>query len=300
MPDCSSIHELYIALCAHACGSFRGAATELGINHATVSRRITDLEDRMGITLFDRRGHHVVATDAALRLLTDVEPHFAHIQSAIGAASQRTDTRWVTLSSTTYQLFPEVTSKLPHIAGLEHRVLPARPIEAEIGFVFNGRLRSIDAFHVPIGAITWGVYAHRTLRYDICKQRLFKTLDGPPIDQLALAEFGPSITLETVDMVVNAIESEAGLGLLPRHYGNQSRDLIEVHGEHEGWISQCGLSCGHDEDIRNLTQRIAEQLNVTPEPVPTNVYSMHPPRTGRPQQLPKQDLARPDHRDNAQ
>lgn len=37
------------------CGTVRRAATELGIHHATVARRITRLEDNVGVRLFDRK-----------------------------------------------------------------------------------------------------------------------------------------------------------------------------------------------------------------------------------------------------
>lgn len=300
MQNKAALDAIQIALCVHRCGSFRQAATELGTSHSTVSRRITELEEAVGADLFDRRGHHVRATETALRLFKDVEIHVLGIESAIEAISRPSGTRWVTLASNAYHIVPALTSSLAQVTGSEYQVIPAHPVEADIGMVCDGQLRSIDAFHFPIGAVSWGIYAHRTLRYDICKQPLFNTRESPPIDQLALAEFDQCLTLETLEMVINAVETGAGLGLLPRQYAQHGFNLVEVHGEQEQWISHFGLSCGHNAEIRNLTQRIAEHLKATLEPMPTNVYSMRRPRKALPHQHPTRDLARPDRRDSAQ
>lgn len=50
-------------------GSFRKAAAALGIEQSAVSRRIRDLEDRLGASLFQRRSHGVSLTHAGHRFL---------------------------------------------------------------------------------------------------------------------------------------------------------------------------------------------------------------------------------------
>lgn len=46
--------DLKYALAVHRYGGLSGAARELGVNHSTVSRRLSALEARMGVRLFDR------------------------------------------------------------------------------------------------------------------------------------------------------------------------------------------------------------------------------------------------------
>ncbi len=45
-------------------GSMSGAARQLGVNHATVIRRIRQLEEQLGTAVFDRIGHNYVITPA--------------------------------------------------------------------------------------------------------------------------------------------------------------------------------------------------------------------------------------------
>ena len=53
----------FVAAVAQA-GSLAGAARKLGVNHATAFRRITAVEARLGVRLFERSAGHYVATPA--------------------------------------------------------------------------------------------------------------------------------------------------------------------------------------------------------------------------------------------
>lgn len=58
-------------------GSVTGAALALRISQPAVSRLVRDLEVRVGIELFERRGNHLVPTPEAVLLLEEVE-RYAH------------------------------------------------------------------------------------------------------------------------------------------------------------------------------------------------------------------------------
>lgn len=60
---------LYVASVARA-GSLSGAARDMGVNHATVFRRIAQVEARLGVRLFERNAGRYVATAAGEELAT--------------------------------------------------------------------------------------------------------------------------------------------------------------------------------------------------------------------------------------
>lgn len=55
-------HELELVVAIARAGSATAAARELQISQSTVSRRLADLEARIGVRLFDRQAHRLVAT----------------------------------------------------------------------------------------------------------------------------------------------------------------------------------------------------------------------------------------------
>ncbi|PRI10708.1 LysR family transcriptional regulator [Leucobacter massiliensis] len=65
-------------------GSLRGAASRLGLDETTVSRRLTRLEESLGVRLMDRGRERWRLTEAGRRLL----PHAEAIDSEVVAATQ--------------------------------------------------------------------------------------------------------------------------------------------------------------------------------------------------------------------
>jgi DNA-binding transcriptional LysR family regulator len=62
-------------------GSFSAASRALGLTQPTLGRQVSALEDRLGVTLFERLGRSLSLTDSGLELLDDVR--------AIGDAASR-------------------------------------------------------------------------------------------------------------------------------------------------------------------------------------------------------------------
>lgn len=73
--------DLALLLAVTRAGSFTSAARQLGIEQSTVSRRIQNLEDALGITLFERRSNRSVLTPVGERLLRRAEAVEAEIQA---------------------------------------------------------------------------------------------------------------------------------------------------------------------------------------------------------------------------
>jgi len=65
--------------------SFTGAAEQLGLPKSTVSRKLAQLEERLGVRLFQRTPRGVEITDEARRLHADVAP----LLGDLGEATQR-------------------------------------------------------------------------------------------------------------------------------------------------------------------------------------------------------------------
>jgi len=68
-------------------GSFRRAAEVLRVQQSSVSRAIRQLEDELGVSLFERRSTGAHLTDAGLRLLSEVRPALEQLELARKAAA---------------------------------------------------------------------------------------------------------------------------------------------------------------------------------------------------------------------
>ena len=62
---------MFEVACRH--GSYSEAARELHVTHSAVSQRIRQLEEELGLTLFERQGNRMVPTSSGLRLQAGVK-----------------------------------------------------------------------------------------------------------------------------------------------------------------------------------------------------------------------------------
>lgn len=68
-------------------GSFRAAATRLGVTPSAVSHSLRTLEARLGLRLLNRTTRSVAPTEAGARLLATLAPALAEIRQAVCAAA---------------------------------------------------------------------------------------------------------------------------------------------------------------------------------------------------------------------
>ena len=85
-----SWEDIRLFLAAAETGSMSGAARRLRIGQPTVSRRLADLEHRLGAALFRRSVEGVILTDAGERLL-DPARRMADWAGEVGRAAERSD-----------------------------------------------------------------------------------------------------------------------------------------------------------------------------------------------------------------
>lgn len=73
-------------------GTFTRAAAELGISASTISQTIRELEQRLGVRLFNRTTRSVALTDAGQRLLKRLGPALKEMQAAVDEVMSLRDT----------------------------------------------------------------------------------------------------------------------------------------------------------------------------------------------------------------
>ena len=77
--------EAFVAV-AERC-NFRRAAAHLGLAPSTLSQTVSNLEDRLGVQLFNRTTRSVSLTRGGERLLTQLQPLLAELERAVEAAA---------------------------------------------------------------------------------------------------------------------------------------------------------------------------------------------------------------------
>jgi LysR family glycine cleavage system transcriptional activator len=89
LPPLETLRVFEVA-CRH--GSYSDAARELHVTHSAVSQRIRQLEDELGLTLFERQGNRMVLTAAGIRLQAGVKGAFSELSAAVsGLTTHRAD-----------------------------------------------------------------------------------------------------------------------------------------------------------------------------------------------------------------
>src|SRR6202790_4596516 len=89
LPSLETLRVFEVA-CRH--GSYSEAARELRVTHSAVSQRIRQLEEELGLTLFERQGNRMVPTSSGLRLQAGVKNAFSELSASLGSIkTYRTD-----------------------------------------------------------------------------------------------------------------------------------------------------------------------------------------------------------------
>lgn len=81
------VRHLCYVLAAAQSGSFRGAASALNVEQSAISRRIRDLEDRLGVSLFVRSHGGVCLTNAGQSFVGRAQRALSHIRHAASDAA---------------------------------------------------------------------------------------------------------------------------------------------------------------------------------------------------------------------
>ncbi len=119
LPSLETLRVFEVA-CRH--GSYSEAARELHVTHSAVSQRIRQLEEELGLTLFERQGNRMVPTSSGLRLQAGVKSAFSEMNAALASIQTRRKDAEITVSLLPVMaarwLVPRLsrfTARFPHI-----------------------------------------------------------------------------------------------------------------------------------------------------------------------------------------
>src|SRR5258707_10986266 len=119
LPSLESLRVFEVA-CRH--GSYSEAARELHVTHSAVSQRIRQLEEELGLTLFERQGNRMVPASSGLRLQAGVRSAFSEMSAALASIQTRRRNAEITVSLLPAMAacwlvtrLPRFTVRFPHI-----------------------------------------------------------------------------------------------------------------------------------------------------------------------------------------
>jgi LysR family carnitine catabolism transcriptional activator len=213
--------RMFLAVARH--GSFRAAADRVSASQSSISIQIKDLEDRVGVALFDRTTRVVRLTPAGAELLTDFERLAAladevRVKSAQLAAGRSGQLRIGALPSIAAELLPEVLAQFRlELPSVHIEILEA--VEQElITAVKVGRcdLGLTSARMMERGMTFEGLFSDDLVAVMLSSHPL-ASLDEIPIaalaeQQLILTKWGTSLRL-----AVNQAFNEEGVSIVPAY-----------------------------------------------------------------------------------
>ncbi|WP_432278734.1 LysR family transcriptional regulator [Nocardia carnea] len=248
-----SADDLLVLLAVGRSGRFVTAADELGINHTTISRRITALEQTLGGRVLTRVTGGWELTELGKEALAAAEAVESAVKSlAAGADGNRTLEGVVRMSATdgfsayiaapaaarVRRQHPDISVEIVATTRRASRQRSGLDLEIVVG---EPQVRRATATHLADYRL--GLYASRGYLRDhpapaaiddLARHPLVYFIDSMlQVDDLDLASgFVPamreSVTSTNVFVHVEATRAAAGLGLLPCFMADRHPDLVRV------------------------------------------------------------------------
>ncbi len=255
--------EVRTALHVARAGTVSGAASALGVHHATVIRHIDALEDRINVKLFQRHAKGYTPTEAGSALFKaarETEQRFEQLAAQLQALQEGISGAVVitTIPELSALLLPcIVTLRTLHPALVpclrtEERVLRLEYAEAHVAIRAGAQPQEPDNVVQPLGALPIALFAspayladHGTPGTDAAlRDHVFVAADGAseraPVERW-LHQQGHAIAFRSNDHAtrIGAIRAGMGLGFLAR--GSDAKGLVEVMSPRTDWRSELWL-----------------------------------------------------------
>ncbi len=241
-------------------GTVREAAAGLGVCHSTLSRRIRQLESRMGRPLFQRRGRVLTPYPYTIELLGGLAQDPAQLIGSQIAPNP------VPVDQVLFDWFPLLAGRIRDQIQFKaaRAICPEPDHSAWIRHSAAG-LASTKGWAVTlVGDLTWGVLAPCTLRYDVKRMPIFTSRGAPSMPvSWALIQPESVIQLERMTDVIKAVNAHQGLGWMPLNTGLWYADLVEATTEDERVADSLVLESHPALNQQPDTQPWANELSAT-------------------------------------
>ncbi|GFE52448.1 LysR family transcriptional regulator [Roseobacter cerasinus] len=239
--------DLRFFLALSRAGSLMGAARMLGVEHSTVARRITGLEEALGLRLFDRlprgwrpttEGQHLIARAEAVE-----NEVVALTRAASGIDSLSGEVRVSApplllahlIASAVVPLMTSHPGITPLLVGTTERS-DLNKAEADIALRL-GAIADPDLVIRSVGSVGYGLYARADQANRPPRERVYLSFEEPGIkrpqsqwlrEKVSLE--GARIGLRSNDMttLINASRAGLGIAMLPRFFAAKFPELLEV------------------------------------------------------------------------
>ena len=245
--------DLRYVLAVARSGSMSGAARDLGVNHATVLRRVRNLEEQLGSTVFDRVGHTYIITPAgqvAYDAAVMMEQQSAAVQrQVVGQSTELSGTIVVTAPEPMSETFlvpmvREFTDLYPDIVielSLSMRVYDLSMREADVAFRVTSNPPD-DVIGTHLGILGMGVYGPESAAWkaaDITDVIRFsahdptvKIGDEGELEHNWDEQYAPQARVrmmtDNATVAMHAIRAGLGAARLPISIGEAADGLVRV------------------------------------------------------------------------
>ena len=269
-------------------GSIRGAAAQLGVNHSTVSRRISQFETQLGVRLFEKMPTGYLITAAGediLELSESMEKQVHALERKVyGRDTSLSGTLRITLPQilATHLIMPDLVHfahthpgiELEIISSYETLNLTRRQADVAIRLVYENQSPPEHLYGRKLARVYRSVYHSKHIMDSnpthsnlTSIQWIVKEEDGP-LPTWVVQAYSPknNSTYLVSDVLTQLAATRAGLGasVLPCYLGDNDSELVRLRPEQsklygELWLLTHG-------DIRNtprvrvFTDYIAEVL----------------------------------------
>lgn len=220
-------------------GSYRGVSRITGLAHTTISRRIRRLESDLGIPVIQSDANKLILTPWADRLIQSCNTQIAQLTDTIHAAQNEfIQTSTIGIDEALLDLAPDLFTVIEAFKETNPGVIisPKPPSQSTIRW--QSSVNNDKHGLVASMQMTWAVFAHKDVRYDVQQFPLFKTLKAPNISNLNVAHYSEIELVSTCAQALQLALHRQGMALLPVHFANAEENLNEVTVEHERVIEQ--------------------------------------------------------------